>query len=363
MLNQEEKNLIVLQQIPFVAASYRKIIDALKDVLPAEDVFLALGTLVGEGKITMAISPKGDPEYSIKWNPQIDEERKLVTREFNKRLNENTIFYPRYESYVANLEENFIDGNYSSLIEAYGKLDTEYTKWHRNAKTNTAYPPKLHSLTAAGVLAYNVYKSLEEKGATYEYGVELDVISPEAMKDRPDEINAPKAVFNEVITTENEVTFVLADVLDHFHQQYRQNMWAYQFGTRYLFDNEGVNIWRNFAKKANYVYFNGYDTFRAILAAYTAVVTNPEQYSCKNITIESLVWNVSKDSNFTSLANFQASHDEEAKRAEKDFNELLSELPLPENTTITYKYSTVEEKVETLNDNTKEYIRNRYIGF
>ena len=33
MLTQEEKVLKVLQQIPFVAASYRKIVDALKDDL------------------------------------------------------------------------------------------------------------------------------------------------------------------------------------------------------------------------------------------------------------------------------------------------------------------------------------------
>ena len=80
MLTLEEKVLKVLQQIPFVAASYRKIVDALKDVLPAEEVYMVLGTLVAEGKINMAMNSKGDPEYSIKWNAQVDEERKLITR-------------------------------------------------------------------------------------------------------------------------------------------------------------------------------------------------------------------------------------------------------------------------------------------
>ena len=96
MLTQDEKVLKVLQQIPFVAASYRKIVDALKDELSAEEVYLALGTLVTEGKINMAMNSKGDPEYSIKWNPLVDEERKLIAREFNKRFEEKTIFYPRY---------------------------------------------------------------------------------------------------------------------------------------------------------------------------------------------------------------------------------------------------------------------------
>ena len=126
MLTQEEKVLKVLQQIPFVAASYRKIVDALKDVLPAEEVYMVLGTLVADGKINMAMNSKGDPEYSIKWNPQIDEERKLITREFNKRFNEKTIFLPRYEGYVANLEENFFGEGYNELLDSYKELSDEY---------------------------------------------------------------------------------------------------------------------------------------------------------------------------------------------------------------------------------------------
>ena len=135
MLTQEEKVLKVLQQIPFVAASYRKIVDALKDVLPAEEVYMVLGTLVAEGKINMAMNSKGDPEYSIKWNAQVDEERKLITREFNKRFAEKTIFLPRYEGYVANLEENFFGEGYSELLDSYKELSDEYVKWQRNKKT------------------------------------------------------------------------------------------------------------------------------------------------------------------------------------------------------------------------------------
>ena len=112
-----EKVLKVFQQIPFVAASYRKIVDALKDDLSVEEVYLVLGSLVSEGKINMVINSKGDPEYSIKWNPQVDEERKLIAREFNKRFEEKTIFFPRYEGYVANLDDNFVNNEYSDSQE------------------------------------------------------------------------------------------------------------------------------------------------------------------------------------------------------------------------------------------------------
>lgn len=364
MLTQEEKVLKVLQQIPFVAASYRKIVDALKDVLPAEEVYMVLGTLVADGKINMAMNSKGDPEYSIKWNPQIDEERKLITREFNKRFNEKTIFLPRYEGYVANLEENFFGEGYNELLDSYKELSDEYVKWHRNAKTGVVYPPKMHSLSSANVLAFNVLAGLELDPSQVEYGVEFEVIAAEPMRDRPEEISAPKAEFDAIVNYADAIDFVQADFLEHFYQPFRQSMWAYQFGNRYLFDNEeAVELWRAFAKKANYVYFNGYDVLKTLVAIYSDVLANPADYQGKKVTLLNIGWNVSKESNFKALASFQASYDEEAKRAEEQFNEFLSKLPLPEGTTLNYQYLTVEEVADNLSDAAKEYVKNRYVGF
>ena len=364
MLTQEEKVLKVLQQIPFVAASYRKIVDALKEVLPAEEVYMALGQLVAEGKITMAMNSKGDPEYSIKWNPQVDEERKLITREFNKRFNEKTIFFPRYEGYVANLEDNFFGEGYNELLDAYKELDLEYVKWHRNAKTGVVYPPKMHSLSSANVLAYNVLAGLELDSNQVEYGVEFEVIAAEPMRDRPEEISAPKAEFDAIVNYADAVDFVQADFLEHFYQPFRQSMWAYQFGTRYLFDNdEAVELWKAFARKANYVYFNGYDVLKTLVAIYSDILANPEDYQGKKVNLLNVVWNVSNDSYFKALANFQAAYDEEAKRAEVQFNEFLNTLPLPEGTTLSYQYLTVEEVADNLSEEVKEYVKNRYVGF
>ena len=364
MLTQEEKVLKVLQQIPFVAASYRKIVDALKDVLPAEEVYMALSQLVTEGKISMAMNAKGDPEYSIKWNTQVDEERKLITREFNKRFNEKTIFFPRYEGYVANLEDNFFGEGYNELLDAYKELDLEYVKWHRNAKTGVVYPPKMHSLSSANVLAYNVLAGLELDPNQVEYGVEFEVIAAEPMRDRPEEISAPKALFDAIVNYADAVDFVQADFLEHFYQPFRQSMWAYQFGTRYLFDNdEAVELWKAFARKANYVYFNGYDVLKTLVAIYSDVFANPEDYQGKKVNLLNVAWNVSKDSNFKALANFQASYDEEARRAEVQFNEFLNTLPLPEGTTLSYQYLTVEEVADNLSEEVKEYVKNRYVGF
>ena len=364
MLTQEEKVLKVLQQIPFVAASYRKIVDALKDVLPAEEVYMALGQLVAESKITMTMNSKGDPEYSIKWNPQVDEERKLITREFNKRFDEKTIFFPRYEGYVANLEDNFFGEEYNELLDAYKELNLEYVKWHRNAKTGVVYPPKMHSLSSAGVLAYNVLAGLELDPSQVEYGVEFEVIAAEPMRDRPEEISAPKAEFAAIVNYADAVDFVQTDFLEHFYQPFRQSMWAYQFGNRYLFDNdEAVELWRAFAKKANYVYFGGYEVLKTLIAIYSDVLANPEDYQGKKVNLLNVAWNVSKDSNFKALANFQEAYDEEAKRAEVQFNEFLSKLPLPEGTTLSYQYLTVEEVAENLSEEVKEYVKNRYVGF
>jgi hypothetical protein len=364
MLTQDEKVLKVLQQIPFVAASYRKIVDALKEELSAEEVYLALGTLVTEGKINMAMNSKGDPEYSIKWNPLVDEERKLIAREFNKRFEEKTIFYPRYEGYVANLDDNFVNNEYSEFYQSFKEFDNEYGCWHRNAKSGVVYPPKMHSLSSANVLTYNVLAGLELDPSQVEYAVEFEVIAAEPMRDRPEEISAPKTQFDAIVNYADAVDFVQGNFLEHFYQPFRQSMWAYQFGNRYLFDDEAaVEAWRNFTKKANYVYFDGYQVIKTLVAIYSDVLANPDDYKGKKVSLLNINWNVSNESSFANLAAFQKSYDEEARRAETQLNEFLNTLPLPEGTTLTYQYLTVEEVAENLSDSVKEYVKNRYVGF
>lgn len=363
MLTQDEKVLKVFQQIPFVAASYRKIVDALKDELSAEEVYLVLGSLVSEGKINMVINSKGDPEYSIKWNPQVDEERKLISREFNKRFDEKTIFFPRYEGYVANLQDNFC-GDYGEFLEAHKELNAEYAMWHRNAKSGVVYPPKLHSLSSANVLVFNVLAGLDLDPAQVSYANEFEVIAAEPMRDRPDEISAPKVQFDAIVNYADAIDFVQANYLEHFFAPFRQSMWAYQAGTRYLFDDENaINLWKAFSRKANYVYVDGYAILKSLVAIYSDVLAEPENYAGKKVTLLNIGFNVKTDSEFKALAEFQVAYDEEMKRVEAQFNEFLATLPLPEGTTLNYQYLTVEEVAEDLSDNVKEYIKNRYVGF
>ncbi len=362
MLTQEEKVLKVLQQVPFVAASHNKIVDALKDEVSDQEVFLILSQLIAEGKVQMSMGPKG-PEYSKKWNPAVDEERKLVSRELNKRFLENTIFYPRYEGYVANLEDNFCS-DYSDAFNAFGELDVEYVKWHRNAKTGNVYPPKMHALNSASVLTCNVLAGLGLDPSQVEYAVEFEVIAAEAMRDRPEEISAPKTLFDAIVNYSDAVEFVQTNFLEPFYQPFRQSMWAYQFGNRYLFDDENaIEMWRAFAKKANYVYFDGYAAFKTLVAVYSDILANQDDYKGKKVSVLNISWNLSNESEFKNLLEFQQEYDAEARRSEASFNEFLSELPLPEGTTLDYQYLTLEDVAENLSDDVKEYIKNRYLGF
>ena len=188
----QEKELRVFNEVPFVSASQLKIADNIKDEINDQELFLILSTLVQEGKIQMNMGPKG-PEYSRKWNQAIDEERKQLSRVLNKRFGENVIFYPRYEGYVANVFDNFIDQEFCALFEAYKALSTEYVLWHKNAKTGVVYPPKMHSLNSANVLVYKMLKAA--KANVTKYSVELDVLQAEALKDKPEEIVTPKVLF------------------------------------------------------------------------------------------------------------------------------------------------------------------------
>lgn len=363
MLTQEEKVLKVLQQVPFVAASHNKIVDALKGELTDQEIFLVIGQLVAEGKIQMTMGPKG-PEYSRKWNAAIDEERKLVSRELNKRFDEQTIFYPRYEGYVANIQDNFLSVYYQDILSSYKEFDAEYVNWHRNAKSGVVYPPKLHALNSATVLACNVLTGLNLDPAQVEYGVEFEVIAAEPMRDRPEEISAPKTQFDAIVNYNDAVEFVQTNFLEPFYQPFRQSMWAYQYGNRYLFDNEeAIEMWREFAKKANYVFFDGYQALKTLVAVYSEVLANPADYQGKKVSVLNINWNLSNESAYTNLLEFQKEYIEEGRRAETAFNEFLSKLPLPEGITLDFQFLTLEDVSENLSDEAKEYITKRYLGF
>lgn len=362
MLTQEEKVLKVLQQVPFVAASHNKIVDALENEVTDQEVFLILSQLIAEDKVQMSMGPKG-PEYSKKWNPAVDEERKLVSRELNKRFAENSIFYPRYEGYVANIEDNFCC-DFEEAVNAFGELDSEYIKWHRNQKTGNVYPPKMHALNSANVLACNVLAGLGLDPAQVQYAAEFEVIAAEPMRDRPEEISAPKTLFDAIVNYSDAVEFVQTNFLEPFYQPFRQSMWAYQYGNRYLFDDEkAIEMWRSFAKKANYVYFDGYAVFKTMVAVYSDILANPDDYKGKKVSVLNINWNLSNESTYVNLLAFQKEYDAEGKRVEASFNEFLKDLPLPEGTTLDYQYLTLEDVAENLSDDVKTYIKNRYLGF
>lgn len=363
MLTQEEKVIKVLQQVPFVSAAHAKIVDAVKDELTDQDVYFILGQLISEGKIQM-VTGKNGPEYCRKWNSAIDEERKLVSREFNKRFDEKTIFYPRYEGYVANLEDNFFSDDYAYVLQSFKEFDSEYGCWHRNVKTGIVYPPKLHALNSASVLTCNILSGLGLDAEQVEYGVEFEVIAAEPMRDRPEEISAPKAQFDAIINHADAVEFVQTNFLEQFYQPFRQSMWAYQFGNRYLFDNdEAIELFREFAKKSAFVFFDGYQVFKTLVAIYSDILANPDDYKGKKVSLLNINWNLSENSQYANLLEFQKDYDEEGRRVEALFNELLAKLPLPEGTTMDFQYLTVEDVNANLADDAKEYIKNRYLGF
>lgn len=363
MLTQEEKNLMVLKQVPFVSVSQNKIADSLKGEISDNDLYLTLSSLVAEQKIQMVMGPKG-PEYSRKWNSQIDEERKSLTKELNKRFDEKTIFYPRYEGYVANVEDNFFNGNYHELLAAFGELNSEYVKWHRNSKSGVVYPPKMQALNSSSVVSCNLLQGMDLDPNQVEYAVEFEVIAAEAMKDRPEEISAPKVQFDAIVNYEDSVEFVQTNFLEHFYQPFRQSMWAYQYGSRYLFEDEkAIELWRAFVKKSNYVFFDGNAAIKTMIAIYSDILANPEDYKGKNVRVLNVNWNMNPNSTYTALASFQEEYLKEGKKSEEELNELLALLPLPEGTKLEYQFLTLEEVASNLPEDAKNYIEKRYLNF
>lgn len=356
-----QKVLMVFNEVPFVAVPQVRISANIKKDINDQELFLILSSLVAEGKIQMSMGPKG-PEYSRKWNTAIDEERKQLSRDLNKRFNENTIFFPRYEGYVANVFDNFIDNEYQVLFDAYKELSTEYVLWHKNAKTGVVYPPKMHNLNSANVLVYNTLKA--QNVNVTKYAVELDVLQPEALKDRPEEISAPKVIFDAVVECENTVEFIQGNFLEHYLSPFKQSLWAYQFGNRYLFaDEHTINTCREIAKNTNFVCFDGVNLIKELVAVCTEIHNNTESYKGKKVVIKNLGFGVAQESEYKNLAEYQAQYDIEAKKIEALINEELQYLPLPEGITLEYKYVKLEEVAETLEGSAKEYIVNRYLGF
>lgn len=363
MLTQEEKTIKVLEQVPFVPASQTKIAEALKGIVTDAELFLILSALVAEGKVKMAMGQRG-PEFSRDWNKAIDEERKNVSRELNKRFDENTIFYPRFDGYVANLEDNFLGDNYADVVATFGTFDKEYSHWHKNAKSGVIYPPKMHALNSKAVLATNVVAGLGLAPEQVEYAVEFEVIEPEALKERPDEMSSPKAQFDAIIHYEDGFDFVQTNFLEPFYQPFRQSMWAYQYGDRYLFnDEEATRIFRDFAKKANFVFFDGYQTFKTIVAIYSDILANPEGYTGKKVNLLNMNWDLGNESAYQAMKEFQNDYLAEGRRVEGLFNELLASLPLPEGTTFEFQFLTLSEVVENMEENAKEYLTKRYLNF
>ncbi len=356
-----EKELKVFNEVPFVAAPQIKIAENIKNEINDQELFLILSSLVQEGKIQMTMGPKG-PEYSRKWNQAIDEERKQLSRVLNKRFDENVIFYPRFEGYVANVFDNFIDEEYQVVLDAYEALNNEYVLWHKNAKTGVVYPPKMHNLNSASVLVYNMLKAANANVS--KYAVELDVLQAEALKDKPEELVTPKVLFDAVVETETTVEFVQGNFLEHYLSPFRQSLWAYQFGNRYLFEDEHtINALREIAKHTNFVCVDGMNLIKELTAICTEIFNNTENYKGKKVVIKNLGFCVKPDSEYTALAEFQAQYNAECEKLEKLINEELQYLPLPEGITLEVKYAKVCHEVETLEGNAKEYIVNRYLGF
>ena len=356
-----QKVLKVFNEVPFVAVPQIRIAANIKKEINDQELFLILSSLVAEGKIQMSMGPKG-PEYSRKWNTAIDEERKQLSKDLNKRFGENTIFYPRYDGYVANVFDNFIDQEYQVLFDAYQAISGEYVLWHKNAKTGVVYPPKMHNLNSANVLVYNVLKA--SKAENVKYAVELEVLEKEPLKDRPEEISAPKVLFDAVVETENSVEFIQGNFLEHYLSPFKQSLWAYQFGNRYLFSDEHtINTCREIAKNTNFVCVDGVNLLKELVAVCTEIHNNTEKYKGKKVVIKNLTFGVVAESEYKNLAEFQVQYDIEAKKLEGLINEELQYLPLPEGITLEYKYVKLEEALEALEEESKEYIVNRYLNF
>lgn len=363
-LTQDEKQVLILNEIPFTSISFSKLCALLgnQDGITKDDILPLVNDLVIKKQIKMTMSK--EMEFSRNWNEAIDEERKDLSRALPTHFSNETIFYPRFDSYVANVEDNFYADCICPIKKAYSAISNEYFSWHRNKKTNVTYPPKMHALNSNAVLACNLTAGLVKEDSTVEYAKEMNLIKPEPLKDHPEELNDPKILFDSVISNENTSVFLQTRFLEPFYAPFRQSMWAYQYGQRYLFDDEDKAYpFRCFAKTTNYIFYDGYQTFKSILAIYNDIILNPDKYTNKKITLLQVSFNLSKESNYKNLLNFYNDYDEEARRCAGEFSALCENLVMPEGTTLEFKYASLEEATSICCDNVKDYLTKRYLGF
>lgn len=361
-MEQSEKLQKVLELIPFTPTSQTKLSLSLKNEVSDTELFLILSNFVQDGKIKMTMGPKG-PEYYREWDSSIDEERKKLSKEFNTRF-DDVIFFPRFDGYVANIEDNFIFDDWENALACFRDISSEYVLWHKNQKTGLVYPPKLNAINSSIVLSLNVTYGLGVDPSQVEYAANFEALAPEPMRDRPEEISAPVSLFDTVINYEDSIDYVQSTLLEQFYQPSRPGLWAFQYGDRFLFDNdEAIELIRSFAKKLNPVYFDVTELIKGIVAIYSDILASPEEYKDKKVSFFKICFDLGKESKYQLLAKYSALYNAEAKELEIKVNELLKSLPLPEGVSFEYQYLLLSEVVESLPEESREYFKKRYLNF
>ena len=362
MLTKEEQIKNVMELIPFTPISQTRLSVALKEEMNDQDLFLILSGLVQEGKIKMNMGTKG-PEYYRIWNNKIDEERKALSKDMNSLMGENVFFFPRFDGYVANIKDNFCNDSFQYALSCYNQINNEYVLWHKNNKTGVVYPPKLNAVNSADALAINIISGLGVDESQVTYALEFESLVPEPLRDRPEEISAPKAFFAAEINYEDSVDFVQTRLLEQFYQPTRPGLWAFQYGERFLFnDEESKAAIRDYAKKVGSVYFDLTDLLKTITAVYSDILATPEEYQNKKVNILYIAYNLKDDLKYENLKEFNKEYLLEAKRIEEKTNELFQKLHLPEGVSLEYQFLTLGEVAENLTEDVKEYLKKRYLN-
>ena len=362
MKNNEELINNILEQIPFSPISQLRLANVLKEEVSDQELFLALSKLVEDGKIMMNMGIKG-PEYSRKWNTKVDEERKAFSKELNTRFDENVIFFPRFEGYVANIKDNIIARHPQEILKNFCEIGEDYVYWHKNNKSGLVYPPKLNAANSSDVFAVNIISGLGVDDSQIQYAVEFEALAKEAFKDRPEEISAPKAFFDAAISYNDAIDFVQGHLIDSFYQPVKPGLWAYQYGDRYLFDDEeAINLFRDFSKKIHAVYFDITDLIKTIVALYSDILASSEDYINKKVNILSINYLLKEDTKYQVLYNYQEHYLKEAHSIEEKVNELLAKLNLPEGVSMEYQFLTIDDVIDNLSEDAKAYIEKRYLN-
>ena len=357
-----DKKARVLELIPFSPTSQSKLSFALREEVNDTELFLVLSSLVQDGEVLMSMGVKG-PEYYRKWNLEIDEERKRLSKELNTRFSE-VIFFPRFDGYVANVKDNFNFGEYNSILDNFLDVSEEYVLWHRNAKTGLIYPPKLNALSSSTVMSLNIVNSLGVNNENVIYGANYEVLVPEPMHDRPDEISAPRVLFDAIINYDDAVDYIQSTFLEQFYQPSKPGLWPFQYGDRFLFDNdEAKELIHEFSKTLNPIYFDATDLIKSITAIYSDILASPEEYLNKKVHLFKINFELEENTSFPLLYDYAKLYNAEGKDLELRINELLAKLPLPEGVSLEYQFLSLSEVVNTFEEDKKDYFIKRYFKF